>query len=215
MDGVVIALQAGLPRPMKEWAESGAAAVMSGYVKPPVAGEVWIGRDHVAGDGQGDLVNHGGRDRVVLAYPGSHYPLWRRELGVNLPYGGFAENFSVAGLTEADVCIGDVFRVGGAVLQVSETRIPCWKISRRWGIDDLLDRVIATGRTGFFLRTLQEGAVRAGHAMQLVERPYPNLPVSLVHKAYLGKADGRVAAELAACPALSARQRQRFISGDM
>lgn len=212
MNGEVVSLHAGLPRLMEEWAGSGAErAVRSGYVKAAVAGALWVGKEHVAGDDQGDLVHHGGPDRVVLAYPAEHYPLWERELGFRPPYGGFAENVTVAGLTEQDVCIGDVFRVGDALLQVSETRIPCWKIARRWDVADLLDRVLATGRTGFFLRTLREGEVRIGQTLQLVERSYPDLSAAVVHKAYLGMTDAGVSAErLYACRALSQRQRRRF-----
>ena len=205
-------IQAGMPRRMG----GGAAGEsdppwISGYVKEPVSGAVWVGNEHVAGDAQADLQNHGGVHRVVLAYAASHYPLWREELGRDFPFGAFGENFTVEGLTEADVCVGDTYRVGGAILQVSEPRIPCWKISRRWHVDDLLERVVQSGRVGWFHRVLSEGAAAAGDALQLLDRPHPRLTIAAIYRAHgNGGEDAAALAEIAACPLLSPRVRTVF-----
>jgi MOSC domain-containing protein YiiM len=94
-----------------------------------------VRRFNLDGDGQADLVHHGGVDKAVLCYPHEHYEFWASEYSeVEWRAGCFGENLTLAGLCEADVCIGDVFQLGDALLQVSQPRQPCWKLSRRWGI---------------------------------------------------------------------------------
>lgn len=98
----------------------------SGSLKTPVAGPVFLGRTNLDGDGQADLVNHGGPDKAVCAYSADHYDAWRHELGLpELPFGSFGENFTVGGLADAGVRIGDVWSVGEATVQVSQPRRPC------------------------------------------------------------------------------------------
>ena len=102
----------------------------TGFIKGPVAGPVWAGSLNLTGDGQADRTNHGGPDKAVCVYPADHYEFWRHDLGLpDIPLGAFGENFTVAGLGEADVCIGDVWAVGDAVFQVSQPRQPCWKLA--------------------------------------------------------------------------------------
>src|SRR5262249_31091161 len=152
--------------------------------------------------GQADLVNHGGPDMAVLVYAAAHYPAWREELKQpQMPYGGFGENFTVTGLTEADVYIGDVCAVGAAKVQVSQPRQPCWKAARRWRLKELPKRIIETGRSGWYFRVLQEGVVEAGMSVELVERPCPSLSVVRAnHIFYHGQDDREATAELAALP---------------
>ena len=183
---------------------------VTSFFKDPVDGPVWLGLTNLAGDGQADLENHGGPDKAVLAYAAAHYPLWRAELGrPDLPYGAFGENFTIAGLTEATVCIGDVYAIGEARVQVSQPRQPCWKIARRWRIKDLTARVRETGRTGWYLRVLTEGYVEPGLPVTLIERPYPQWTVArateIMHRRREAPA---AAAELAACPLLSTAWRE-------
>ena len=103
-------------------------------------GKVWLDRCNLFGDGQADLKNHGGHEKAVLAYSVDHYPDWRIELNHReLPYGAFGENFTIEGLAEKSVCIGDTYVAGDVRLQVSQPRQPCWKISRRWQIKDLAE----------------------------------------------------------------------------
>jgi MOSC domain-containing protein YiiM len=176
----------------------------SAFVKKPVAGRVRIGSLGLGGDEHGDGANHGGPERAALMYAQAHYPEWKDELSLDeLPYGAFAENLTVRGLTEADVCIGDSLRVGGALLQVSGPRAPCWKIGKRWEIEDLTQRVSVTTRIGWLLRVLEEGEVGAGDPVEVVERPYPELTVARAYGVYARREGGAAAArELAECPLL-------------
>ncbi len=140
----------------------------SGFGKHPVDGPVWVDRRGLPGDQQADLENHGGPEKAVLVYAAAHYPHWEEELGRALLFGAFGENFTVDGLTEADVAPGQVCRIGEAVFQVTRFRRPCWKIARYWGIPTLTKQVYRTGRTGWYLRVLQPGWVRAGDAVVLL-----------------------------------------------
>lgn len=198
-------VQVGTPRGLGTEGDSADRPWTTGFVKSPVAGPLWLARTNLAGDGQADLVNHGGPEKAVCVYPAAHYPYWRADLDLTLEFGAFGENFTVAGLTEADVCIGDVWAVGAAVVQVSQPRQPCWKLARRWAVKDLALRVQQTGRTGWYFRVLREGEVKAGDAPTLVERPEPAWTVARANEVmHHRKADFVLAAELAAVPTLSA-----------
>jgi MOSC domain-containing protein YiiM len=147
----------------------------TGYGKQPVTGPVRVSRENLEGDGQANRRIHGGADMAVLAYAEAHYEQWRAELAwTDLPHGAFAENFTVAGTSEDAACLGDVWRVGTAVLQVSEPRKPCRNISRFWGRSDLFRLVERTGRHGFYLRVLEQGTAEAGQPIALVDRPHPD-----------------------------------------
>jgi MOSC domain-containing protein YiiM len=144
----------------------------TGFFKQPVSGPVRVGRTNVEGDGQANRRVHGGPDKAVLAYPAQHYAAWRQELDLpDLPYGAFAENFTLADLDEQGVCIGDSYAVGTVRVQVSQPRQPCDNIAHRWRIESLTKQVEVTGRTGWYLRVLEEGIVEAGQAITLIDRP--------------------------------------------
>jgi MOSC domain-containing protein YiiM len=162
------------------------------------------------GDGQADLVHHGGRDKAVLAYSADHYGEWRKALNKpTLPFGAFGENFTVQGLTEADVCIGDIWKIGDkATVQVSQPRQPCWKLARRWRIKTLALQVQQTGRTGWYFRVVNEGIVAQGMPLTLLERPHPGWSVERANRVmHLEKDDLRSAGELAAIQLLAASWR--------
>lgn len=199
---VLVSIQVGLPRRHGE--ADGSGSWFTAFHKNPIPGPVWLGATQLAGDGQADPRYHGGPDRAVLAYAAGHYPLWRAELErPDLPYGGFAENFTISGQTEDTVCLGDIYAVGDARVQVSSPRGPCWKIARRWGISDLTARVKATGRTGWYLRVLEEGLVQTGDPVILRDRPYPRWTVTRVAAIHRQRHDQPgPALELAACPVL-------------
>lgn len=142
-----------------------------GFGKQPVLGPARVGPQNIEGDKQLDRRFHGGPDKAVLAYSADHYPLWRAELSwPELPLGGFAENLSVEGATEETARIGDVWRAGTAVLQISQPRGPCAKIPRFWKRPELLKLVFATGRTGWYLRVLEPGVLQAGDEIALIEK---------------------------------------------
>lgn len=179
----------------------------SGIFKELVKGPVWLTKTNLVGDGQADLKNHGGPEKAVFVYPNDHYDAWREELGIaDFSPSAFGENFSVYGQTEKDVCIGDVFRIGEAVVQVSQPRQPCWKPARRWRMKDLALRIQETGRTGWYYRVLKEGYVQSGNELKLTERPYPQWTIAecndIMHNR---KHDLEAAASLAACPSLADR----------
>lgn len=176
----LISIQAGQP------AEHGADSIStkawhSGIFKFPLEGRVYVDTLNLAGDGQSDLKNHGGPYRAVLAYSADHYPEWRASLArPDFPYGAFGENFTISGLNEKKVFIGDVYAVGEVRLQVSQPRMPCWKLARRWGIKDLTAQVQAQARGGWYHRVLQTGYVEAGQEVTLIERPNPDYSVDLL-----------------------------------
>jgi MOSC domain-containing protein YiiM len=144
--------------------------------KHAVADRVTVSAFGLEGDAQADLKHHGGPDKALHHYPLEHYAGWRGELpdkaALFVP-GGFGENLSTQGLTEATVCLGDIFTLGRAVVQVSQGRKPCWKLNVRFGVVDMARRVQDTGRTGWYYRVLEAGDVAAGEPLALVERPCP------------------------------------------
>lgn len=197
----VVSLQVGLPRLMDAHGQPWTTATF----KDPVSGKVALSWEGLNGDGQADLVNHGGVDKAVLVYSDDHAERWRRELfPEGLPPGAFGENFTVQGLTEANVCLGDVFQVGSARVQVSQPRQPCWKQARRYAMNDLVVRIVRTGRTGWYLRVLTEGLVEAGDVMTLLERPHPEWTIERANQVmHVAKTNRELSLELAACPALA------------
>jgi MOSC domain-containing protein YiiM len=177
----------------------------TGFFKTPVAGPVWLGRTNLVGDGQANLRVHGGADKAVLGYAASHYPLWRSELNLpDLPYGAFAENFTIAGQDEAHVCLGDVYAIGAVRVQVSQPRQPCSNITHRWKLPGLTERVAETGRHGWYLRVLEEGEVVAGEPVELLERPSPDWSIARATQAMRQRTTNRAeAAALIEVPSLS------------
>jgi len=203
----LLSIQVGTPRLVDDAGatEPDARPWTTGFYKRTIEGPVAVGRTNLTGDGQADLKNHGGPDKAICAYPKDHWGYWEAELHLQLPHGAFGENFTTLGLVEADVCIGDVFSCGTAVLQVSQPRQPCWKLARRWGIKDLAARVEQTGKTGWYFRVLTEGVVEAPTDLSLLQRPHPEWNIAAANEVmHHRKADWEAAHALASCPALSA-----------
>ena len=149
----------------------GSRSVRTGIYKAPMQGRVHIGRLGLSGDEQADLEAHGGPLKAVYAYPGEHYAFWEGELpGTDLPWGTFGENLTTTGLAEETVHVGDRFRIGSAVLAATKPRFPCYKLGVRFGREDILDRFLASGRTGFYLRVLEEGEIGPGDPIEVVGR---------------------------------------------
>ncbi|MBL8173436.1 MAG: MOSC domain-containing protein [Bryobacterales bacterium] len=173
--------------------------------KNPVQGPLHLGMEGFAGDRQADRRYHGGPDKAALVYSHDHYAPWHAELfPTPLPPGAFGENILVSGMTEQDVCVGDIYQLGLAQVQISQPRQPCGKQARRWGIADLVQQINKRGWTGWYLRVLREGLVQAGDSFQLLARPHPEWPVPLAHQVmHFRKTDAAAASALAACPALA------------
>jgi MOSC domain-containing protein YiiM len=155
--------------------------VRTGIFKVSVMGSVSLGRFNLAGDGQADLRVHGGKDKAVYVYPFEHYAFWASETRNNdFSPGQFGENFTTTGLHEDDVCIGDVFQIGDARVQVSQPRTPCFKLGIRMGDDQFPARFVAAARTGFYLRVLREGSVTAGDVIERIERTANSMTVRAI-----------------------------------
>jgi MOSC domain-containing protein YiiM len=182
------------------------------FWKDPVIGQVMLETLNLDGDGQADVNGHGGPDQAALCYSADHYPHWREELALpEMPHGGFGENLTIAGQDEHSVCIGDVYSLGGAVIQVSKPRGPCFKISWRWRRADLLAQVEANGRHGWYVRVLREGLVEAGQEVILEERPHADWSVRAARDVIrFRKRRPELAAQLAGCDALATEDRVRL-----
>jgi MOSC domain-containing protein YiiM len=141
--------------------------ITTGIFKEPVNGRVTVNALNVEGDGQADRKVHGGLDMAVYAYPFEHYEFWEETLGRSFPFGQFGENLTVEGFLEETVRVGDLFRVGGALLQVTQPRIPCCKLALRMGEGaDFPKRFQDSGRLGFYLRVIEEGEIGAGDIIE-------------------------------------------------
>jgi len=163
----LVSVQVGRPRTVK-WK---AKAVSTGIFKEPVAGRLLLRRENLDGDQQADLSVHGGRDKAVYVYPAGHYAFWRKEFpGMPLPHGSFGENFTIDGLDESSVHIGDKFKIGEAIVEVTQPRMPCYKLGLRFGNPQMPKRFHASGRCGFYLAVLKEGEVGAGDAVTPIAR---------------------------------------------
>ncbi|MGG4032974.1 MOSC domain-containing protein [Paenibacillus cisolokensis] len=154
----------------------------TGIWKTPVEGPLHLSYSNLEGDGQADLVHHGGRDKALCVYAYEHYPFWERELKRPLAYGAFGENLTVRGLPETEVCIGDIFRFGEAVVQVSQPRQPCFKLAVKYGVPELPVKVQETGFTGYYFRVLQEGEVSPKDGLIRVFRHPKAVTVSFANR---------------------------------
>ena len=174
------------------------------FFREPSPEPRWLFTTHLAGNEQSDKKNHGRLDQAVLFYGLAHYAHWRAELErPEMGPGGFAENLTIAGLTEADVCLGDHWQIGEAVVEITGPRYPCWKIAQRWGIPDLRERVAATGRTGWYAAVLSEGLLRPGAELTRIAQPHPRWTIAQInHFAHAEDFDHALAREFCALPTL-------------
>lgn len=186
----------------------------SAIAKLPVPGRQAIGPEGLAGDQQADRAHHGGPDKALHHYPFDHYGAWLMDLPgqaalLHAP-GAFGENLATLGMTEANVCLGDVYRLGSAVVQVSQGRQPCWKLNHRFGVEDMVARVVASGRTGWYYRVLAAGEAGAGDCFELIERPRPDWPLARLWQVLFGQpVEAGALAELGRLDVLSANWRGR------
>jgi len=163
----IVSVNVGLTREV-DWKGE---IVTTGIFKEPVNHRVPIRKLNLDGDQQADLTVHGGEDKAIYVYPSEQYEFWRRELPeMDLPWGMFGENFTVEGLFEELVNIGDRLRIGTAEVVVTQPRLPCYKLGVRFGRSDMVKRFLQSRRTGFYLRVLREGDVAAGDAIEWISR---------------------------------------------
>jgi MOSC domain-containing protein YiiM len=202
----VVELRVGRPRPF------GPQGQVSAIDKAPVPTPLHAGPEGLEGDEQGDRRHHGGPDKAVHAYAIQNYPLWIREhpeCAAAFRPGGFGENLVVDGVVEADICLGDVWRLGGCDLEVSQARQPCWKLNLRFGLPGMARRVQESGRTGWYFRVATPGEIRAGDTARLLARPHPEWSLERVGRLlYRDTLDRDALAAFAALPRLPERWRR-------
>lgn len=201
----LVSVRVGRPRTLVEAGDAGGKhrSWRTSFLRDPVEGPVAVGLRGLAGDEVADKKYHGSPDQAVLFYAAAHYPGWRKELDLDeMNSGGFGENLTVEGATEADICLGDRLRVGTAIFEVTSPRFPCWKIDRRWGRKGITARVAETGRCGWYVRVLETGSLSNGDAVELLERPAPAATVALAARAGFGPTPFHEAAQvILACEA--------------
>lgn len=188
----------------------GPKGLPSAIHKTAIQGVVYVGKlglQHLSGnDEQGDPRFHGGEEKAIHYYPFEHYAIWKET--INHPIlntvGAFGENFSATGLLENKVCVGDIFQVGSARIQISQGRQPCWKLNVRFGTADMAKQVQNTGRTGWYFRVLEEGETQSGDMMKLLERPNPDWDLAkILHYLYIDKLNYEALESLASLPYLN------------
>jgi len=173
--GILVSVHIGPIAPL------GPGCVRSAFVKHAAAGRIAVEPLGLVGDHQADPRVHGGAEKAVYGYGADSYAAWRAgfpEHAALLVLGGVGENFSIAGLDEAAVCIGDIQRIGSAVLQACQPRQPCFKFALRFDDKRMPRAMVRTGRCGWYYRVLEAGEVGAGDAVTLVERPNPDWPMA-------------------------------------
>lgn len=184
--------------------------VLTGGDKLPVA-SAELHTLGFAGDGQADTVNHGGPDKAVCVYSFDHYAHWEQTLGRALQLGAFSENLTISELSEAAACIGDIFRAGEALVQVSQPRMPCAKLAGKHGEPELVKWVSDTNFTGFYLRVLEEGPVAAGDPFTLVHAHPERISIAAVNDIIYDRSrDPALVARLAHLPEFGASGRILF-----
>ncbi|MFF0463383.1 MOSC domain-containing protein [Streptomyces mexicanus] len=186
--------------------------VHTGVWKAPVQGPRMVRRLNIEGDGQGDLAGHGGEMRAVLVYQLQSYAYWREHLGRDdLTFGIFGENFTVDGLPDDEVCIGDRYRIGEAEFEVTQPRVTCYRVGMRLGEPAMASLLVAHHRPGFYLRVITEGRVRAGDEIILTRRGPEHLSVADADALlYLPDRDPAKLRSALRIPALSPGWQQSF-----
>lgn len=189
------------------------ASINTGIFKQPVAGPVQLRTLNLDGDRQADLSVHGGPFKAVYGYPSEHYALWRRELpGMDLPWGMFGENFTTEGVVESDLHIGDRLQIGTAIVMARQPRTPCYKLAAKFQRDDMLERFLRSGRSGFYFSVEREGAVEAGESFEFLSREQQAITIEEMNRLFVEEKHHRGLLEKAiATPALPEDWREYFL----
>jgi MOSC domain-containing protein YiiM len=184
----LISVNVGLPRLLAR----GGTTFKTGIFKSAVQGRAMLRKTNLDGDRQADLSVHGGFNKAVYGYPSEHYAAWQAELpDSSRAWGAFGENFTTGGLLEADVFVGDRYRVGGAVIRVTTPRLPCFKLASKFQRDDMIERFLRSERCGFYFAVVEEGEVGAGDEIEFLRREEPTLSIAEVNRLYSSKSPDR------------------------
>jgi MOSC domain-containing protein YiiM len=174
----LLSVNVGLPRDIA----SRGKTVHTAIWKTPVQGRHMVRRLNIDGDGQGDLAGHGGEQRAVFVYQIDSYHYWQSQLGRNdFTYGQFGENFTVDGLSDQEVCIGDRYRVSSALFEVTQPRVTCYRVGIRMNEPQMAALLVAHGRPGFYFRVLEEGEVEAGDEIVQVAAASERMTISEIN----------------------------------
>jgi MOSC domain-containing protein YiiM len=152
--------------------------INTGIFKKPVSGRLALRTLNLEGNQQADLSMHGGAYKAVYAYPSEDYDYWRRELPGELSWGAFGENFTTEGTSEEQFHVGDRLKVGSATLMVRQPRMPCYKVAAKFQRDDMIDRFLVSGRSGFYFSVEQEGEVGAGDFIELLSQNQSGITIA-------------------------------------
>ncbi len=183
----------------------------TGIFKKPVNGPVMMRQLDFEGDRQADLSVHGGPYKAVYAYPSEHYEFWRKEFPeMDLPWGQFGENLTTEGLNEKDTHIGDVLRIGKAKVQVTQPRLPCFKLAAKFQRDDILKRFMESGRSGFYFSVIEEGLVAAGDAIERIQEDANRIAVSDINRLFKQGTDRALLRRVTQLEALPVDWREHF-----
>lgn len=206
--GTLVSVNVGLPKNVR-WRDK---TIYTGIWKTPVEGPVMVRRLNVDGDGQGDLAGHGGEQRAVMVYQSEAYDFWKTYLGRDdLQPGHFGENFTVTGLADDDVCIGDRYRIGDAEFEVTQPRATCFRVGIRLDEPDMPNLLVSQHRPGFYFRVITEGHVRAGDDIVRTRRGRHELSVADVDALlYLPDRNVETLRKAVDVPALSPGWQQSF-----
>ena len=184
----VVSIQIG---EAKEHVDEDGKTWTSAIEKKPISGSAHVLKLLIEGDHQVDTKHHGGEDKAVLIYSSDHFPAWSQKYSsfaeAQSLSGAFGENLTILGQQESEVCIGDIFHIGTTTVQVSQPRQPCWKLSKLWKLPKLAVEVQKTGRTGWYLRVLEEGKITAGDNIKLVDRPHAEWTVTEANRVMYAK----------------------------
>ncbi|QUG84114.1 MOSC domain-containing protein [Bacillus nitratireducens] len=173
----ILSLNIGLPKEVIY----GGKLIQTGINKVETKEPIYLSFVKFKGDGQADLVHHGGVDKAVCVYSGEHYGYWGKELNQDLVYGAFGENITVSGMREEDVCIGDTFQLGEAIVQVTQPRQPCFKLAKKYNVPKLPLYFQETGYTGFYFRVLKEGWVSPVDTLKLLKSDSKGITVAFAN----------------------------------
>lgn len=181
-DGRLVAVHVGRPEELQVRGKR----VLTSINKHVVDGPVMVRRLNIDGDEQADRRVHGGPNKAVYCYFAEQYEAWNAELERPVAYGFFGENLTLSGLPEESMHIGTVLSVGDAVLQVSQTRLPCFKLGIKFGDQRFVARFFKSGRSGFYCRVLKEGLIEAGQRVEITDRAEMNLTVAQSLRSAIG-----------------------------
>jgi MOSC domain-containing protein YiiM len=179
----LVSVNVGQPREV----ETPRGVVLTSIFKTPVSGRIVARGHNLEGDRQADLTVHGGPSKAIYVYPAEHYPHWKAELGgMELVFGHFGENLTTEGFHEEAVHIGDRYRMGSVIVEVTQPRMPCFKLALRFGLPDMVKRFWQSGRSGIYLAIVEEGELGSGDAVEQISADPNRVSVADVVRLFKG-----------------------------